>query len=75
MVGKVLKISQRLAHFTVYSDKYACFSECAQLNFTSIRKRKIRKSPLLPISPATLNFFDNPGLDKITEPQINRPLS
>lgn len=64
MVHRVVKTSQWLVHFTVYSNKCAGLSEHAQLNnFTSIRKTKIRK--FLPftflIIPATLRLFDNPG--------------
>ena len=48
-------------HFTVYSDKYTGFSEHTQCNFTSIRKMKIRKSPVtFPIPPTTFNLLDNP---------------
>ena len=54
-IGRVAKISRQPAHFTVYSDKCAGFSEHLWLNFTGIRKTKI--SPVtFPISPATLSF-------------------
>ena len=54
-INRVVKISRQPAHFAVYSDKCAGFS--------NITKTKIRKSPLLLFPPLLLlNPFDKPGI-------------